>query len=202
MRYRAWLGGAAVCLVVLTGCSQGPAGAAAVVGEQRIELSEVDGQVQAINTIVGRPAGQADADLTTAVVRNNIVYALLEQAAADAGVSVSQTAIDERLANQIEFVGSQAMLEQQAASAGVAPGKIATDIEVSLLAQQLAGRLGGGDAPEEQQQRLIAEIQRYSEDVGVLVNPRFGVWDANSLALTADPAAPSRPAQLGQLGAP
>lgn len=204
MRKRYWLGGLLAGVLLLTGCGQGPASAAAVVGGQRIEMSQIDQQVRAINTALGRPAGQADADLAVAVVRNNIVYELVRQVAAETGVAATKTEIEERLADQLEFTGDKALLEQQAAAAGVAPDQIAKDVEVSLLAEKIGDVIAAGSAasPEDVQQRLIAMVQSHSEQAGVEVNPRYGVWDAKSLAVLPDPDAPSRSPQLAQLGQP
>lgn len=191
------LAAGALGVALLAGCANQPAGAAAVVGGNQIAMADVTSQLQAIYTTLGAPADTADAQLTNAVVRNNIVYQLVEQAAQEAGVTVTQTEVDTRLAGQLEFVGSQAVLEQQAAQAGVAPEMIETDIRVSLLAAALAEQLGAGRdlTPQEQEGLLVGEIQQFSVTAGTTVNPRFGVWDVSTLSVAPDPASPSRPAQ-------
>jgi hypothetical protein len=199
-----WLAMGSLGLVLLAGCTQEPASAAATVADTRIDLQEVSDQLLAINEVLGAPPDAADVSFTNTVLRNNVVYELVEQAAGAAGATVTETAVDERLQDQIEFVGSLELLEQQAAQAGVAPEMIEVDIRVSLLAEALAADLAGGTElpPEEQQQLLIAEVQRYSADAGTTVNPRFGVWDANSLSIVDDPDAPSAPPELGLIGFP
>lgn len=191
------LGAGAACLVLLTGCATQPAGAAVIVGEDRVPMTDITAQLQGIYAAVGAPADTADAQLTNAVVRNNVVYELVEQAAADAGVTVTESEVATRLADQLEFVGSQSVLEQQAAQAGVAPSMIETDIRVSLLASALARQLSPDTetTPQEQEGLLVAEIQQFSEEVGTTVNPRFGVWDVETLSVVPDPQSPSRPAQ-------
>lgn len=203
-RYKGWLGLGAACLVLMTGCAQEPASAAAVVGAERIEMADVTEQVLAINETLGLPPDVPDAQMTNAVVRNNIVYQLVEQAAADAGVSVTQTAVDELMASQMEFVGGEDQLLQRAAQNGVAPQLIETDIRVSLLAEALAADLSAGqELPEEATQRLlVSQIQSFSVEVGTTANPRFGVWDVDQLAVVSDPDAPSQPAELSQLPTP
>lgn len=207
-RSRRVLGAAAACmgLVLLAGCAEQPAGAAAVVGSTEISMTEVTAQVQAILTTLEEPVDTANGRLTNAVVRNNVVYELVVQAAADAGVTVSQSDVDQRLAAQLEFAGSQALLDQQAAQSGVAPDMIETDIRVSLLASGLAELLAAGQdlADQAKEGLLVNEIQQFSDQVGTTVNPRFGVWDVQTLAVIPDAAAPSQPepAPSAQLGAP
>ncbi len=189
---------------LLAGCADQPASAAATVGEARIELQDITDQLGAINAILGFPPGSSDAQQTNIILRNNVVYELVEQGAADAGITVTQSQIDERLAGQIEFVGSENLLAHQAAAAGVAPDLIETDIRVALLAEEWAERLAPGEAysAEAKQGRLVASVQEFSEDVGTTVNPRFGMWDVESLSIGADPDAPSAPVELGLLRQP
>ncbi len=187
---------------LLAGCADQPASAAASVGEVRIDLQDITDQLGAINEILGSPPGYSDAQQTNTILRNNVVYELVEQGAADAGITVTQSQIDERLADQIEFVGNENLLAQQAAQAGVAPDLIETDVRVALLAEAWAARLapGEGYSEEEKQGLLVASVQEFSEDVGTTVNPRFGMWDVQTLSIGADPDAPSAPAGLGLLG--
>ncbi len=201
---RRWVGIGAVAMALLSGCTDQPASAAATVGDVRIEMAEIDEQLRAINDVLGLPADFADAGQTNTILRNNLVYELVGQAAQDNGVSVSATAVEVRLADQIEFVGTQDLLEQQAAQAGVAPWMIEEDVRVSLLAEELAGDLSEGVLSDQETQDLvIREIQRYSLAAPTIVNPRFGTWDATSLSVVSDPEAPSAPAtDLGFLGSP
>lgn len=205
-RSKRMLGAAAACMVLLAGCADQPARAAAVVGPTEIPMTEVTNQIQSIVAALGQPVDSVNGQLTNAVVRNNVVYELVQQVAAQEGVTVTQTDIDTRLADQLEFVGSQSLLDQQAAQSGVAPSMIATDIKVSLLANALAEKLADGQELTDQAKQglLVDQIQAYSEQVGTKVNPRFGVWDVQTLGVVPDADAPSQvpPAQQGQLGTP
>ena len=199
-----WLAMGSVGLVLLAGCTQEPASAAATVSDAEISLQEISDQLLAINDVLGAPADAANASFTNTVLTTNVLYELVEQAAAAANVTVTETAVDERLQDQIAFFGSRELLEQREAQAGVAPDMIEVAIRAWLLAGELAAELSGGTAlpPEAQEQLLIVELQRYSIDADTTVNPRFGVWDANSLSIVADPDAPSAPPELGLIGFP
>lgn len=201
---RGWAGfglaGVVLPAILLAGCGGEPASSAATVGEERIGLQTISDQLQAINGVLGNPPDDADVQMTNTIVRNNVVYDLVDQAAAAAQITVTQTQVEQRLAAQAEFVGSESLLDQQAAQVGVAPDMVETDVRISLLADELAAALaaGFGLSDEEAQQLLVGQIQQFSEEIGVSVNPRFGVWDVETLGIIADPDAPSQPA--GEIG--
>ncbi len=193
-QWKRWVGLGSLSLLLLTGCADDePASAAATVGEAQVALAEVSDQLHSLNEVLGAPVGAVDAQLTNAVVRNNVVYQLVDQASTAAGVTVTQTQIDERLASQIAFVGSRELLERQAATSGVAPELVETDIRTALQAQELQEKLTAGLGLDEQaqQQALVASIQAYSQEIGVTINPRFGVWQVQTLSIVADADAPS-----------
>lgn len=191
---RAWFAGlmATVLAIGLAGCGQ-PASAAAVVGDTEISLDQIDEQLKAINEVLGAPADAASVELTSALVRNNIVYTLVEKTAADLGATVTETEVDERLADQTAFIGGEDQLLQQAAQLGISPDLIATDVRVSLLSDAIVQSVpGAAEASEQEQQQLLVElIQAQSEASNVEVNPRFGYWDIPSLSIVPDPDAPA-----------
>lgn len=199
-----WIAIGSVGLMVMAGCTDQPASSAATVGDTRIDMVDISDQLQAINEVQGLPADVVDVATTNTVLSNNVIYELVDQAAESAGVTVSQTQIDDRLDAQIEFIGSLDLLEQQAAQAGIAPDLVPTDVRVSLQAEGLIEELADGAplGPEETQLLIFTELQRFSADVGTTVNPRFGVWDASQLRIVADPDAPSAPADLSFIGFP
>ena len=199
-----WIAVGSVALLALTGCSDEPASAAATVGEERVEMQEISDQLIAINEVLGLPPDSADVASTNLVLTNNVTYELVDQAAAAAGVAVSDAAVDQRLQDQVEFAGSEELLVRDSAQAGIAPEQIPTVIRARLQADALTEELVAGIPlePDQQQLVLISEIQRFSVEVGTTVNPRFGYWDANSLSIVADPDAPSAPAELEFIGFP
>jgi hypothetical protein len=199
-----WIAVGSVALLALTGCSDEPASAAATVGAERVEMQEISEQLIAINEVLGLPPDAADVASTNLVLTNNVVYELIDQAAAAAGLEVSDAAVDQRLLDQIEFAGSEELLVRDSAQAGIAPEQIPTVIRARLQADALTEELVAGIplGPDEQQLVLISEVQRFSVEVGTTVNPRFGSWDANSLSIVADPEAPSAPAELEFIGFP
>lgn len=202
-----WRGVAAAALLLplaVAGCSGEPAAAAVVVGESEIELAEISDQLLDINEVLGLPPDAADPQRTNAIVTNNVVYELIEQGATAAGVTVTETEVQQGLANQVAFAGGEEALAQVAAQAGLAPDMIETDVRANLLAEGWATVLAEGqDVPGElQQQLLVVAVRDYSATADTTVNPRFGVWDATSLSVVEDPDAPSARGELTVLGQP
>lgn len=186
--------------LLLAGCADRPASAAAVVGSEQLPLNEVTGQLDEVTLVVGQTV--TDPEFTRALVRNNVVNTLVAQAAADAGVAVDATAVDRAYADQLAFYGSQEALDRQAAENAIAPSMIEDDLRTALLARAMADQLTAAGVPQEEaDQQVFAQVQTYSEAVGTTINPRFGVWDVQNLGITLDPNAPSAPAgpALGQL---
>jgi hypothetical protein len=185
--------------VALAGCAGQPASAAAVVGPEQIALRLVTEQLGEIEQVIGQR--NLDPEFTRALVRNNVVYSLVAQAADQAGVAVDETAVDRALADQVEFAGGEQALDRRAAASAIAPSMIEDDLRTALLAQALITDLQSatGLSEEEAAQVLNAQVQTYSEELGTTINPRFGVWDPGTLGVAVDPNAPSAPGELGLL---
>jgi NTP pyrophosphatase (non-canonical NTP hydrolase) len=98
-------------------------GAAATVGGTRITEAELANQVEAILKAQGRPADAADADLTTSTLSRMVTVELVEQASAQAGISITQGEIDTALAGYVAQAGQQEV-EKIFIDGGIAPTQI------------------------------------------------------------------------------
>jgi hypothetical protein len=186
----------AASAVLLAGCGDQPASAAAVVGPDQVALQTVTGQLEEIAAVTGQV--NLDPEFTRVVVRNNVVYSLVGQAAAAAGVSVDESAVDKALGEQVEFAGGVEALDRRAAASAIAPSMIESDVRTGLLARAMIDELVASGLPEEQAVSLLnAQVQRYSEEIGTTINPRFGTWDVASFGIAPDPGAPSAPGGSG-----
>ena len=79
-----WVAVGWVCLLAVTGCTDQPASSAATIGDSQVELQELSDQLLAINEVLGLPSDSADVAFTNTVLTNNVVYELVDQAAAGA----------------------------------------------------------------------------------------------------------------------
>ncbi|MFD3731161.1 SurA N-terminal domain-containing protein [Streptomyces sp. NPDC058632] len=169
---------------LLTACgNDAHPGAAAVVGGQRITVSQLESRVGEIRA-AQREAVPDEAQYEQAVARTGsltrdtlhgmVLDRVLERAARDAGVTVTPK----------EVQGMRSGLEEQAGGAealettwlqqyGIPPERLDDNLRLQLQAQKLAQRLGTDTSRPEFWQAL----SEASKDLDVDLNPRYGTWD-------------------------
>ncbi|MER7200458.1 hypothetical protein CG723_36745 [Streptomyces sp. CB01635] len=182
---------AAVAAVpLLTACgSDAHPGAAAVVGSDRITVSQLENRVNEV-----RDAQQAatkddqqyeqaiakSGGLTRNTLHSMVFDRVLHRAAADAGVTVTRRQIQERKAAMAQQAGGArqlelALLEQYS----IAPERIAdsarTDLEVMGLAQKVGANMQSQS--ETDQAPFWKALDQASKELNVDLNPRYGTWD-------------------------
>jgi hypothetical protein len=181
---------------LLSGCSTGShPGSAAVVGGERISLAEVQAQVEAVRDAQrAQPNGDdliaATGGLTRQTVDFMVYLKVVERAAEDHGVEVSRRELQQARNDAEQSVGGAEALRQSALmpQQGTSLPPLADDqIDEVLLSnlqiQQLAAEIGAGPDMAGQQ-RLTRLLTETAEDAGVEVNPRYGAWDAERVALS------------------
>lgn len=138
-RFSAALAAVITVGALLAGCGTGPSrvDAAAVVGDTAIPLAQAQPAITAVITRPGlveglRAQGGTEADIGRAVVSALVVRRLLEQAAAERGITVGEDRIDAAIA---EDGGAQAV---QARSLAV--GGVRAAVRDRLIAAELAAR--------------------------------------------------------------
>ncbi|MFD8235775.1 SurA N-terminal domain-containing protein [Streptomyces sp. NPDC059696] len=169
---------------LLTACgNDAHPGAAAVVGGQRITVSQLDERVGEVRA-AQRAAVQDQAQYQQAIARTGtltrdtlhtmVLDRVLHRAAQDAGVTVSRK----------EVQAMRSGLEQQAGGAkglettwlqqyGIPPQRLDENLRFQLEAQKLAEKLGTStDRPE-----FWKALSDASKDLNVDLNPRYGTWD-------------------------
>lgn len=153
---------AGLALLLVAGCggAQTRAGAAATVGEQRIAADELE---QVVERGLEDPQAQqqfgADrADYQRQVLNRLVRAELLEEAAAEAGVEVTQGDVDEQLAQFAEQAGGREQLEMQAAAGGIHPDDLPRFAREVVLEIELGDVLTEDvEVPAEQVQALYEQ---------------------------------------------
>lgn len=178
-RIRGGLAGAAAAMLALSACAT-DAGSAAVVGDQQLTDTQLGESVADINEVLGRAPKQADAQLTRDVISRWLFSELVDIAAEETQVTVTQTEVDRLLARRAEVSGMPALL-MESASQGIAPDRIRQDTETQLLAFAVATDVAvaaGFPQPtgEVLEAALLAEMTRVSGEADARVNPRYGTW--------------------------
>ncbi|MFF8192087.1 SurA N-terminal domain-containing protein [Streptomyces bobili] len=194
---------------LLTACgNEAHPGAAAVVGGQRITVSQLEGRVNEVRA-AQRAAVADDAQYAQAIARTGtlardtlhgmVLDQVLHRAAEDAGITVSRK----------EVQAMRAGLEQQAGGAkglettwlqqyGIPPQRLDENLRLQLEAQKLAARLGTDTSRPE----FWNALSKASTELDVDLNPRYGDWDVQKVSRVdaktpwvRDVTTPSQPPQ-------
>ncbi len=169
---------------LLTACgNDAHPGAAAVVGDQRITVSQLENRVDEVRE-AQRAAVPDDGQYQQVVARSGaltrdtlhgmVLDRVLHSAAADAHVRVSRKEVQAMRGDLEDQAGGAEQLEtvwlQQY---GVAPGRLDDNLRVQLEAQKLAESLGTDTSRPEFWQAL----SKASDKLDIDLNPRYGAWD-------------------------
>ncbi|WP_413758623.1 SurA N-terminal domain-containing protein [Streptomyces sp. MMBL 11-3] len=169
---------------LLTACgNDAHPGAAAVVGGDRITVSQLENRVNEVRT-AQRAATTGEAQYEQAVAKSGglardtlhsmVLDRVLHRAARDAGVGVTRKEIQEARADLEQRAGDAKALEvtwlQQY---GVPPERLDDNLRVQIEAQKLATALGTDTSRPE----FWKALSEASKKLGVDLNPRYGTWD-------------------------
>ncbi|WP_328560917.1 SurA N-terminal domain-containing protein [Streptomyces coelicoflavus] len=169
---------------LLTACgNDAHPGAAAVVGDQRITVAQLENRVDEVRH-AQRAAVPDDAQYQQVVARTGtlardtlhgmVLDRVLHRAAQDAGVTVSRKEVQGMRGELEGQAGGPEQLEtvwlQQY---GVAPERLDDNLHVQLEAQKLAQSLGTDTSRPEFWQALSEASKKLDVDL----NPRYGAWD-------------------------
>ncbi|MFJ4686405.1 SurA N-terminal domain-containing protein [Streptomyces sp. NPDC088789] len=173
---------------LLTACgNDAHPGAAAVVGDQRITVSQLENRVdevrEAQRAAVSDEAQYAQAiaktgSLTRDTLHGMVLDKVLNRAAEDAGVTVTRREI-QGLRGELEDQagGAQALEAAWLQQYGVAPERLDENLRVQLEAQKLAAKLG----TDTSQPAFWQALAGASKELGIDLNPRYGKWDAEKV---------------------
>ncbi|MEV5102732.1 SurA N-terminal domain-containing protein [Streptomyces massasporeus] len=169
---------------LLTACgNDAHPGAAAVVGGQRITVSQLDERVGEVRA-AQRAAVQDEAQYQQAIARTGtltrdtlhtmVLDRVLHRAAENAGVSVSRKEIQAmRSGLEQQAGGAKALETTWLQQYGIPPQRLDENLRLQLEAQKLAEKLGTNtDRPE-----FWKALSDASKDLNVDLNPRYGTWD-------------------------
>ncbi|MCX5200757.1 SurA N-terminal domain-containing protein [Streptomyces sp. NBC_00237] len=176
---------------LLTACgNQSHPGAAALVGGERIEVSALQGQANAVRAAQAKtPQGEqvisGTGHLTRAELQIMLFQRVVARAADDAGITVSRKEIQQARAAEAEQKGGEARLESDRLGQGHAPGQIEDAIRRDIQLTKLAALNQANLATPEGMQKVGAVLGRASKALKISVNPRFGKWDDQQIALIA-----------------
>jgi peptidyl-prolyl cis-trans isomerase SurA len=180
------------------------AGAAAVVGQERITSSQLDQNIRYTEAALAKvPGGQQQLPLS---IPQTVLLQLVEmsrynQLAERNSLAVTDGEVDRFIATQ----GGARQVEQTLLPRGVAPEQSKEYIRAFLTAQKLLAKFGGG-TDEASMQRGQEQLVKQLDALPVSYNPRYGKFDPQQGGFVgsdrfgkpkAQPAAPPQGAQGG-----
>ncbi|MER7486392.1 SurA N-terminal domain-containing protein [Streptomyces sp. NPDC126497] len=169
---------------LLTACgNDAHPGAAAVVGGERITVSQLENRVDEVRA-AQRAAVPDDAQYQQAIARTGsltrdtlhsmVLDRVLERAARDAGVTVTDREVQKmRSGLEQQAGGAEALEAAWLQQYGIPPQRLDDNLRLQAQAQKLAQRLGTDTSRPEFWQAL----SEAGEELDVDLNPRYGAWD-------------------------
>ena len=179
----------AAIALFLTGCSQ--VGSAATIGSTKITQATVQ---KSIDTLMAERSGvdtsqmqlETGEELNRSQLRFHLFAALLKAAAKDLKITVSKAEIDTRREAIIQQVGGVASLPNALVGAGIASTDFDIYLDAVLNSEKIQKSFFDSGVAEAEiatkmQDLVIATGKKYK----VTVNPRYGVWKADTAEVTA-----------------
>lgn len=168
---------------LLTACgNDAHPGAAAVVGGQRITVSQLETRVNEVREAQRASVPEAQYEQAIAktgtlardTLHNMVLDRVLHRAAQDAGVTVSRKELQQmRSALEEQTGGAEALEAAWLQEYGIAPERLDENLRLQLEAQKLAAELGTETADP----AFWNTLAKASKDLDVDLNPRYGSWD-------------------------
>jgi hypothetical protein len=179
---------------LLTACgNDAHPGAAAVVGGERITVSQLESRVNEVRA-AQRAAVPDDQQYAQAIAQTGglardtlygmVLDRVLHRAAQDAGVTVSRKEVQEMRGGLEEQTGGANALEMAwLQQYGVPPQRLDEDLHLRLEARKLAAKLGTRTSEE----AFWSALSEASGELGVDLNPRYGSWDVKEVKRAETP---------------
>ncbi|CAM5662864.1 Lipoprotein OS=Streptomyces alboniger OX=132473 GN=CP975_14270 PE=4 SV=1 [Streptomyces alboniger] len=173
---------------LLTACgSEAHPGAAAVVGDDRITVAQLESRVNEVRD-AQRAAVPDDAQYSQAIAKSGgltrstlhtmVLDRVLHRAATDAGVSVTRRDVQTMRAGLEQQAGGSKELEQGwLQQYGVAPSRLDDSLRTEIEAQKLAKKLDADMNAPEGQALFWKSLSAASRKLDIDLNPRYGTWD-------------------------
>lgn len=168
--------------LLLTGCSQ--VSSAASVGSVKISQATVQSSIDAVmaerNKVdTSQMQLEVGETLNRAQMRFHVLSELLNEVAAKLKITVSKAEIDTRRASITQQVGGEAGLPTALVGAGIAAKDFDLYLQSIIISDKISQGLEASGVPADQVglaiQKLVVDMATKNK---VIINPRYGVWDA------------------------
>ncbi|CAB5240233.1 unannotated protein [freshwater metagenome] len=184
-----------IATLLLSGCSQ--VGAAATVGNTKISQATVQASIDSIlaeraKIDTSQMQLEIGEDLNRSQLRLHLLSQILNDVSKKVKMTVSKAEIDTRRASILEQVGGVEKLPTALVGAGISPLDFDLYLQSIIISDKLSQALTASGVAEAdigtQIQKLVVDM---ANEEKVVVNPRYGVWDAVNANIVATDAAGS-----------
>lgn len=182
-----------VVTLAVAGCSVDTAGAAAVVGEQRVTDSAVAADVAAVRAEVP-PATFDSAKVTKATVERLTRAVIVSIASTREGIVVTPSQVDQLLDTTAKSAGGTQALDQALVTQFSVPSSAVSSYALTFLEQQALAKKLAPNATDGGEKALTDYLGALSVELDTQVSPRFGTWDARTLTVGGVPTDLALPA--------
>jgi hypothetical protein len=196
----------ALAALALTGCSANQAGAASIVGNESVTISQVADVANEVQAQVASVKGATydEKAATVASLTSQTRHLILQAVAAKEGIVVSQGQIDAFLKNIVDtqFAGKRQGLLDNLASQSLIPASRVDDAAGDqLVYDALLAKIAPAATTDAEKSQAFADYMgAFVNQLGVQVAPRFGTWNVFALGPVPDDLSkvPAAPAGGGQ----
>lgn len=182
------LASALAVVLFLSGCGAvNQSGAAAVVGDKRLTVSEVNAAAEEIKATLADTdvAGGVDGLMINQTTLTLFVrYEVSKIMAQSLEVAATKSQIDKEYASLVSGQGGEENLAVSAAYSNIAPSNLRKYIETQLNFNNSIAALGDPD-DEATIDMLAGMISAIVDEYGIKVSSRFGEWDMGALAVVS-----------------
>lgn len=168
---------------------------AATVGEEEITVKLLQSQVDSIlEARKGVDTSQMQLETGETLTRGQLTFLIanlvIEEVSKEAGIEVSTTDLESYKQEIFQSIGGEEMLPSVLVNAAIAPEALDEVLRRDLILRKLsAGAKDAGSDDAAANQLVQAAVTKKANELKIVINPRYGVWDSNSFAVVAkDPA--------------
>lgn len=177
-----------VAALGVTGCQPASAGAAAIIGNDRLPVSTLQHDVDAL-LAEGGGEGMTGGTLQRSTVERWVYSRLVDDVAAKAGVTVTNGDVAARIAEVKAQAGDDGY-RKAVLSSGVplsgASSLVRMVVQLDAIGQALVPNDPTKDPQsleQERQQAVATAVGEAAAKASIKINPRYGTFDAKSLSI-------------------
>lgn len=173
-------------LVLLTGtaCGDTQLGAAALVGGERIPISEIQDSVAKTKAFLEEQSVLTGGEGPTAgeEVGRRVIDLIFQRTAAEVGVSATDTEVAALVEEQRSGIGGRTKFLQALAVNGINPDRVDEVFRTEVLSRKISEKLAAGQklSQGEIQRRLQQKLIAVAATMHIKINPRYGTFDPTS----------------------